>query len=431
MKKFLWVVLVALLPVFPAQAGFSNTQWSSGSTINWDSGNILPSAQWVPASTSNVGGGASWNTSSGALGGYGTGKVPVAGGAAVIDVNAKVVPNMPSVGGAIVNFLKKTVLPLQVGLAAYELAKDLGYFVSKDAAGNLVVEKERTQITCSADFGSPPAAYTGGNFSTTQVCIPTAPGSNMFAYGWSIANPDYGMTGVSFPCGNAGCPTGGGWIMLGTTAAVVSVSRIPASPDELAAKIASESGWPALPKAVSDAIQSGETVTPDAVKVNGPSSVPGPSKTTTNPDGSSQVQNTTYNITYNNNTINTTTTTTTVYKDSTGTVTGQKTDAATGDNSKSECDLHPDTVGCQHLGAPPSAETIPTKEVPVSITAVVFAAPAGCPAPYTGQIKVLTFVKQWSITFDPMCDLMNTLRPLFLATGAAAAAFLFMESLKS
>jgi len=94
------------------------------------------------------------------------------------------------------------------------------------------------------------------------------------------------------------------------------------------------------------------------------------------------------------------------------------------------CKENPDRVGCAVLGTPPTSEAIPSLSVPVSLTPVMFAAPSGCPAPYTGSIDVLTFHKSWSIGFDSMCSLMTTLRLLFLAVGGAAAAWLFMEGLK-
>lgn len=100
----------------------------------------------------------------------------------------------------------------------------------------------------------------------------------------------------------------------------------------------------------------------------------------------------------------------------------------TGDPSQQDpCNTDPNRAGCADLGVPPTPETIPSNQVPVTWTNVVFASPAGCPAalPYT------MFGKSYSLPFDPMCNLMTTLRPLFLALGAAAAAYVFMEGLKS
>lgn len=76
---------------------------------------------------------------------------------------------------------------------------------------------------------------------------------------------------------------------------------------------------------------------------------------------------------------------------------------------------------------PNTGESIPKQTVPVSYVPTVFAAPTGCPAPVTFTM----FGKQYAIAYSPFCDLMTTLAPIFLACGAAAAALIFAESLKS
>jgi hypothetical protein len=76
---------------------------------------------------------------------------------------------------------------------------------------------------------------------------------------------------------------------------------------------------------------------------------------------------------------------------------------------------------------PAQSETVPKTEIPVSYTPTVFASPTGCPAP----IQFTMFAKPYFISYQPACDLMSTLAPIFLACGAAAAALIFMEALKS
>lgn len=71
--------------------------------------------------------------------------------------------------------------------------------------------------------------------------------------------------------------------------------------------------------------------------------------------------------------------------------------------------------------------SIDRQTVPVSFVPTVFAAPTGCPAPITFTM----LGKAYSISYGPFCDLMATLAPIFLACGAAAAALVFAESLKS
>lgn len=76
---------------------------------------------------------------------------------------------------------------------------------------------------------------------------------------------------------------------------------------------------------------------------------------------------------------------------------------------------------------PATGDVVPTTGIPVSYTPTLFAAPPGCPAP----VSFSMFGKPYAISYAPFCDLMATLAPLFLACGAAAAALIFAESLKS
>ncbi len=76
---------------------------------------------------------------------------------------------------------------------------------------------------------------------------------------------------------------------------------------------------------------------------------------------------------------------------------------------------------------PATGETIQKQTVLVSYTPTIFAAPTGCPTP----IPFVMFGKSYDLPWQPACDLMATLAPLFLATGAAAAALIFASSLKS
>lgn len=76
---------------------------------------------------------------------------------------------------------------------------------------------------------------------------------------------------------------------------------------------------------------------------------------------------------------------------------------------------------------PAFSDQIGKQTVNTAFVPTVFAAPTGCPAPITFQM----LGKTHTISYGPFCDLMATLAPLFLATGAAAAALIFAQSLKS
>lgn len=85
------------------------------------------------------------------------------------------------------------------------------------------------------------------------------------------------------------------------------------------------------------------------------------------------------------------------------------------------CATNPDILACQKLGELTAPE-LETKNVPVSITpqAGWGAGNATCPAPRTLPGAKVT----WS--FQPMCDLMNGLRPILIAVSWLAAAFILL-----
>jgi len=122
------------------------------------------------------------------------------------------------------------------------------------------------------------------------------------------------------------------WVYSGTTyyaehqyfyqsASPSSPVDLPSTMQELQDKIAAQSGWPtssAISRALADAVASGEPLTASTPTLTGPTTVAGPTSTTTqqqkDPAGNvtgtvTKVSQTTYNISYNNNTITNTSST--------------------------------------------------------------------------------------------------------------------------
>lgn len=123
-----------------------------------------------------------------------------------------------------------------------------------------------------------------------------------------------------------------------------------------------------------------------------------------------------------------TVTTVTTINNTTNQITNQTTtqDAPAKPDPSDPCRDNPNRAGCVDLGQPPSSEALPRIEVPITFSPINFASSAGCPAPITFEMYGMR-----SISYQPMCDLMTTLRPLFLACAAAACALIFMEGLKA
>jgi hypothetical protein len=90
------------------------------------------------------------------------------------------------------------------------------------------------------------------------------------------------------------------------------------------------------------------------------------------------------------------------------------------------CTGNPNRAGCALLGDPPETPDIPTLDIPVTFTPVVFASSAGCPAPITYELYGAR-----SLSYEPLCDVAGYIRAVFLACGAFTCAFIFMDGFKA
>jgi hypothetical protein len=100
--------------------------------------------------------------------------------------------------------------------------------------------------------------------------------------------------------------------------------------------------------------------------------------------------------------------------------------AASPDGPDDPCASHPNRAGCSDLGTPPQPEAIPQQDVPITISPVLFASSASCPAP----INYNAYGAR-TISFQPFCDWASSVRGLFLALGALACAWIMFEGLRS
>ncbi|MCS4511908.1 hypothetical protein, partial [Xylophilus ampelinus] len=172
------------------------------------------------------------------------------------------------------------------------------------------------------------------------------------------------------------------------------------SPDDLATRIARESGWPdpqRLGNILREAIGSGETVQVGSPTVTGPASSQGApvTKTTVNPQGQpiTTTTSTTNNYTYNDNKVtNTPTTTTTTVNNNTGEKT---TETETTDDKRDECEKNPDSLAC-------ATTDVPDGEIPKSNKTVTYSEDGflsgggSCPADKYASIHgVSTMVWDW------------------------------------
>lgn len=207
-----------------------------------------------------------------------------------------------STGAALGRFAAKVVTPLAVGVAIYDLAKELGWGLRKNPDGTTAFFEVFEHAQCNVGYGTSTYAN-DSNVSSSQFCIRSSAGSSTYAYGWSHTSGAYGWPGLSFPCGNYSCKAGFVETFLGYTQVAVYTEEIPKTEAEFAAKIASQSGWPstsAIDRALADAMKSGlvdlqnSLDTENAAKISAPSSqVTSDPKVETLSDGTTKTTTTT------------------------------------------------------------------------------------------------------------------------------------------
>lgn len=422
--------LLALAFVQVAHAGFEHAQASSGWRVDWNSGHMQPSAQWVPSTGTTAVGNAGFSTATGTPVFSSTAKFPFPNGN-TIDVTARAVPNGASMGTALANFAKKTFLPLSLGLAIYDLAKELGFDLSKDAQGNLVVQKQDPTV-CTV---SPCYEYSGaGNQWSSSRQTAAELGSAwetendptykyILVPGSVTTSPGYGSYYVDVRVKSSNGLVGTYQRLFNIrTVSPSSPSYIPATQQEFIDAVANKSGWPstsALAPAVKQAIESGETVTTATPTVTGPATAPGPSTTTTS-NGNTTVKQDTYNITYNSNVVSYTTTTTT-------SVNGVQTESTTktDDPVSDQCAKYPDSVGCAKLDTP-NPDKLTNVSKAFTVASVAFASSSTCPAPLSFTVAAHSY----SVSYQPLCDRLYILRTLFLMIAAFIAAWIVADSFK-
>ena len=190
-------------------------------------------------------------------------------------------------------------------------------------------------------------------------------------------------------------------------------------------------------------IEAGYKPSVDGIAIDGPSSIPGDSTTTTTsgPAGTTNTTtNTTHNISYTTNTTNNTstvtitntTTTTTTTPD--GTTTTETTEAAP-PGSETEpppeetpfCELYPDASACAKLDVPATDPNAP-EDVNVTLTPTGgFGAEGGsCPPPFPFVVQG----RSYQISYAQACDFFSAVRPVVIAAAMLSALLIALGGYK-
>lgn len=225
-----------------------------------------------------------------------------AGGASVAVNVAGEIPKL-AVSKAIGRFALKVVYPLQVGMALYDLGKELGFNLTGSSSGVTVTKSDPTICTTAPCYeyatnprNNPYGSATTGWFPTADAACGRAGQMTRDVYGdnrWTSglnAGGDicnfYNQDGLVSQNGIAT-----------RSVAPAAGAELPSTVEAFTDAIAAKSGWPsssALARTTVDAIKSGESLDVQPTTVTGPAS--------------QQVSQSVTNNTANNTTTTTTTT---------------------------------------------------------------------------------------------------------------------------
>lgn len=189
---------------------------------------------------------------------------------------------------------------------------------------------------------------------------------------------------------------------------------------------------------VDELIKAGVYPDNETPQLTGPSSTPGETSTTTNPDGTVITNNTTYNHTYNNNYVDTTGTTTITTTPPSGppttTIITKPPTAPPGNQveQKTDCDKYPDSIGCSKFGTIPTADVIPVTNVALSLNVGAYS-DGYCPEPQQlslGTGNMNAGGATLSISNQPICTLATSTKPLFISLAFLVAGLIVLAPVK-
>lgn len=353
--------------------------------------------------------------------------------AEVADATAKF--KMRDLAGALGRFAQKVFVPLSIGSALWDLARELGFWISRNSDGSLKIEKDGVSDELSPYYGSSPIIVGNSPESVCRQIASTYPDFGTFTY--FSTNIRYGnLQGhCQYTSGsNAGvsrCPTM--QALINGICQPVTDSRIPATLQELEDAIANKPDWSSASKII-PAIRDAINAEPDAdkrpktelPKITGPSTSTAPTtKTETKPDGSTSTTTTTNTYNYPDNSVKIITTVTNIYNSVTNTTTTTSTTDDSGADPKDFCADHPDSPACSSMDTP-------EVEIPKSTKNVTFIQEQLFGGGVCPTAKTFTYFGfSHSISYQPTCDaLTNYVRFIVIASATYSAFMMILVALR-
>lgn len=351
-----------------------------------------------------------------------------------------------ALGRATQKIVGSVVGPLGVGLALWELYKELNFDLSKDADGNAVVKKIDPNVCTVSPCYDYRVSTADGSGVTSGYKSTALLAASAFATAYN-AYPSYGTYLVSLnECDASYCYfdkyydsnnslAGARQIYEITKRSIAAqpTTYLPSTQQEFLDAVAAKSGWPstsALSRALRDSVSAtGEKVITGTPVVSGPATSPGTTSVTNNvTNNTTKTETVTHQHTYSGNTITTTNVTNiVVVNNTTGDTISNETTTSTPKPAPAtdQCKEFPDTAGCAKLGTLPESDKLTKKTEAVSVVAVAFAG-GSCPPPVTFSVMS----QSHSFSYGPLCDRLAVLKFLFLAIAGVLAAYILADSFK-
>lgn len=362
-----------------------------------------------------------------------------------VQVPASVVGRLPPAAvaaavGRVASLAVKSLTPIGLGLAIYDLAKELGFTFGKDSAGGETYTKSEPNDGYLYSYnGSTPApvgttckklvddrnaaSSSSGVWAkfvlTASRGVPFSDCRGDVVY-MNYSSTDYNQTNAYFYGLEPSRFTG--------TSPV-----LPSSRQEFLDAVAAKSGWPALSK-INDTVLTDpnpELQAPQEISVSGPVSSPGPKTTTVNSTKNATTTNTsTNNYSYAGDTITNTITNTTVTVDnSTGAISNSETTTSTPPPptppapTPEKCPPGSVDLNCSTLDTPEGEIPKVTKDVTYQAESMFSG--GACPADLV--VPQRTTGRPVLLSYTPTCNALATyVKPIIIAIALFMAYLIIL-----
>lgn len=276
------------------------------------------------------------------------------GSGRTVTATVKAFPDALATSKAIGRFALKVATPLVVGVALYDLAEELGFTATNNPSGSGVSftrtgvqetfsyqcwdgEPSSNGLDCAARLQ---ALWRGIGYPNCVITATGWGGSTRYYNGKPYSS---GLMSEATACGNNQSPAGRTKTGEEPVSTPVSVEEFEGA---VRARIPLVPSGSALPRAVGDAVASGEPLPlPKPAEITGPPSVTLPPEVVTSPDGSKVTTTPKKELSYGPDSVTVTDTSTKVFTDSTGDTTGTSTTTKPAEV--------PDIKTCGYPGGPP------------------------------------------------------------------------------